>query len=122
MAAINYSFVPDSDTTSLEGLTMGNIYPNPSHIGMSYIPVNIPDDEEYNEGVDYSLLIYNILGKRVATVKRDFNCPDNTYPYCFPWNHRNDNNDNGELAASGIYFAVLNVRGNIISRKFVVLH
>ena len=117
MAAINYTGQVECDTTSLEGLAMGNIFPNPSHTGtgMSNIPVNIPDDEEYNDGVDYSLIIHNILGERVATVKRGFIFPNT---YLFPWNHKNDK---GEFAASGIYFAVLNVRGIIISKKFVVL-
>jgi len=116
MAAINFTGQVECDTTSLVGLTMGNIFPNPSHTGMSNILVNIPDDEEYNDGVDYSLLIYNILGERVATVSRGFIFPNS---YLFPWNHKNDK---GEFAASGIYFAVLTVEGKTLSRKFAVLH
>ena len=115
MAAINYSVAADSDTTSLETLAIGNIYPNPYNIGMSTIPVNIPDEEEYIDGVDYSLLIFNILGERVATVNRGFIFPNS---YRFQWIHKNDN---GEFAASGIYIAVLRVRGITISKKFVVL-
>ena len=116
MAAINYTGRIECDTTSLVGLTMGNIFPNPSHTGRSNILVNIPDDEEYNDGVDYSLIIYNILGERVATVDRGFIFPNT---YLFPWNHKNDK---GEFAASGIYFAVLIVKGKTFSRKFAVLH
>ncbi|MCH7495362.1 MAG: S8 family peptidase, partial [Candidatus Marinimicrobia bacterium] len=116
MAAINYSVGGDSDTTSLEGLTMGNIYPNPSHIGVSNILVNIPEDEEYKDGVDYSLIIYNVLGEKVWSVHRRF-VLRNTYN--IPWDHKNDK---GEFAASGIYFAVLIVEGKTISRKFAVLH
>ena len=116
MAAINYTGQVECDTTSLEALTIGNIFPNPSHTGMSNIPVNIPDDEEYNGGVDYSLIIYNILGERVATVDRGFIFPNS---YLFPWNHKNDK---GGFAASGIYFAVLIVKGKTFSRKFAVLH
>ncbi len=83
-------------------------YPNPFNLGTRiefYSPVNSQAD----------VRIYNSLGQSVRTL---FNGQAISGRNSLLWDGRNDN---GQVVASGPYFYVLKIQGNILTKKMILL-
>lgn len=117
MAAINFSGLTRCDSTFGTIISVQDIFPNPSNSGISTIRFTLPDNSEFRNGVDYRLLVYNILGQKVATVNEGILFPRIT-PFTETWLHKTAA---GHKVASGIYIMKLILNGRTFSKKFVVL-
>ncbi|MCH8927926.1 MAG: S8 family peptidase [Candidatus Marinimicrobia bacterium] len=117
LAAINFSGLTRCDSTFGTIISVQNVFPNPSYSGISTLRFAIPDNPEFRNGVDFRLLIYNILGQKIATVNEGILLPRFT-PYTESWLHKTDS---GHKVASGIYFMKLILNSRTFSKKFVVL-
>jgi len=116
-AAINFSGLTRCDSTFGTIISVQDIFPNPSNSGISTIRFTLPDNSEFRDGADYRLIVYNILGQKVATVNEGILQPRST-PYTETWLHKTDT---GHKVASGIYIMKLILNGRTFSKKFVVL-
>jgi len=117
LAAINFSGLTECDSTFGTTILVQDIFPNPSNSGMSTLRFAIPDNSEFRNGVDYRLLVYNILGQKVAILNEGILFPTLT-PRTETWFHKSDT---GHKVASGIYIMKLILNGRTYSKKFVVL-
>jgi len=117
MAAINFSGLTRCDSTFGTIIFVQDIFPNPSSSGISTIRFTVPDNSEFRNGADFRLLVYNILGQKVATINEGILLPRFT-PYTETWLHKSDT---GHRVASGIYIMKLILNGKTFSKKFVVL-
>ena len=117
MAAINFNGITRCDSTSGADVLVQNIFPNPSNSGISTIRFTIPNNSELSNGVNFTLLVYNILVQKVATINKGILHP-RISPYTESWLHKSDS---GEKVASGIYIMKLILNDRAFSKKFVVL-
>jgi hypothetical protein len=91
-------------------LMLAQNYPNPFSSGNTTICYFIPNKKEH-----VSLVIYDVLGKRVKRLVDNVHDPGD---YRVTWNGRNER---GELVTQGIYFYQLKVGEKSISNKLVIL-
>jgi hypothetical protein len=78
-------------------------YPNPFNSSTT-IDYHIPEPSQV------SLKIYNALGSLIATLKEDYQQSGN---YRLTWN--------ADTESSGVYYLQLNVNGNLLTKKMVLL-
>jgi len=117
LAAINFSGLARCDSTLGTIISVQNVFPNPSNSDISTIQFTIPDNPEFRNGVNFRLLVYNVLGQKVATVSKGILPPRNKL-YIMSWLHKTDS---GLRVASGVYFMKLILNDRTYSKKFVVL-
>ncbi len=116
-----WSNAQDRTVTTLTGTdgprtyqtSIGANYPNPFNPS-TRIPF-IVGGAENGGGTPVTLTIYSVTGARVATLVRESRPPGTYVAY---WDGRDQR---GRPAASGIYFARLDVGGASVSRKLVLL-
>ena len=117
MASINFTGIIECDSTILLNPQFIFIFPNPSTAGYSKLRFKIKEKTEYADGVNYKVIIYDLLGRKISFLDEGF-----TFPGVQPllnWDHKDEL---GKRVSSGIYLAVLSVNGDRFTQKFVVLH
>ena len=109
--------VTESDSLTCSELDIISVYPNPSTNGYSTLRFKIEEKVKYINGVNYKVFIYDLLGRKISSLKKGFGVPG--IQPDITWDHRDEF---GKQVSSGIYLAVLSVNGERFTQKFVVLH
>jgi len=116
-ASINFTGITECETTTVSDVDIISVYPNPSTAGYTKLLFKIEEKDEYVDGVEYKIIIYDLLGRKISFLDEGFALPGNQP--ILTWDHKDEF---GKRVSSGIYFAVLSVSGNRFTQKFVVLH
>ena len=101
----------DDDSVSIyaeRAFPVARTFPNPFNSGTT-IELDIPSSDHL------SIVIYDILGRRVRTTVDDFVTRG---VHQFPWDGKNHS---GQSAASGVYFARITIGSDHAVRKLVLL-
>ncbi|MCH8272867.1 MAG: S8 family peptidase [Candidatus Marinimicrobia bacterium] len=116
-ASINFTGLTECETTTVSDVDIISVYPNPSTAGYTKLLFKIEEKDEYVDGVEYKIIIYDLLGRKISFLDEGFALPGNQP--ILTWDHKDEF---GKRVSSGIYLAVLSVNGNRFTQKFVVLH
>ena len=109
--------ITECDSATFSELDIISVYPNPSTAGYSKLLFKIEEKNEYVDGVNYKIIIYDLLGRKISFLKKGFAVPG--IQPDLTWDHKDEF---GKQVSSGIYLAVLSVNGDRFTQKFVVLH
>ena len=116
-ASINFTGLTECETTTVSDVDIISVYPNPSTAGYTKLLFKIEEKDEYVDGVEYKIIIYDLLGRKISFFDEGIALPGNQP--IFTWDHKDEFR---KRVSSGIYLAVLSVNGNRFTQKFVVLH
>ena len=117
MASINFTGITECDSTTLLEIDIISVYPNPSTAGYSQLLFKIEEKNEYVDGVNYDVIIYDLMGRKISFLDEGFAFPG--IQPILTWYHKDEF---GKQVSSGIYLAVLSINGKRVTKKFAVLH